>query len=84
MPKIFIASDHAGFQFKNELMRACPAVEWKDIGPFNDTRTDYPDWADKLIGELDKNSGFGILICSSGQEITIKANHHKSIRAALY
>ncbi|PCM57380.1 ribose-5-phosphate isomerase, partial [Campylobacter sp. BCW_8712] len=82
--KIYIASDHAGFELKEKI---CVFLKEKNI-IFNDLGTntcascDYPDYAHLLAEKIDKRS-FGILICGSGIGISIAANRHKNIRCAL-
>ena len=53
------------------------------MGPFNDSRVDYPDFANKVAKrvKLNKNN-VGILVCGSGMGMNIAANRHKNIRAA--
>ncbi len=54
--KIYIASDHAGFLMKEKLIDFLKKQnEVIDLGPKNEDRTDYPDYADKLILELKKD-----------------------------
>lgn len=82
-PKLFIASDHAGFELKAHLLTL--NKNWVDLGPANADRVDYPDFAQNLCQQLlleEKNS-FGILICGSGQGMAMAANRFKGIRAAL-
>lgn len=81
---IYIASDHAGIDLKNELIKCYPQLPWKDLGPYNKDSVDYPDFADLVCKSLaeDKNS-FGVLICGSGQGMAIRANKYLHIRAAL-
>ena len=50
---LFIASDHAGFELKTQLLEEKQFL-WKDLGCFSKDRTDYPDWADKLCKSLKK------------------------------
>ncbi len=82
--KIYIASDHAGFELKDKI---CLFLKEKNI-IFNDLGTntcascDYPDYAHLLAEKINKRS-FGILICGSGIGISIAANRHKNIRCAL-
>ena len=55
-----------------------------DLGTKNNNSVDYPDYAHLLCKKMknDKNQ-FGILICGSGTGMSIAANKHKNIRAAL-
>ena len=85
MKKILIASDHAGFKLKTQLI---PLIEKKfklnDLGPVNDNSVDYPDLALKLSKKISKSKNlFGILICGSGMGMAIAANKVKNVRAAL-
>ena len=85
MKKIFISSDHAGFKLKEEIKSHLSKknISFKDMGPFNDDRVDYPDYAHKVAKKVktDKNN-IGILVCGSGMGMNIAANRHKNIRAA--
>ncbi|MEA1916533.1 MAG: ribose 5-phosphate isomerase B [Campylobacterota bacterium] len=84
--KLFIATDHAGIDLKNytvDLLKA-KGHEVIDLGPFEKSRVDYPDYAHKLCEEVLVNDGTqGILICGSGIGMSIAANKHVGIRAAL-
>ena len=85
MKKIFISSDHAGFKLKEEIKShlSKKKISFKDIGPFNDDRVDYPDYAHKVARKVKTNkSNVGILVCGSGMGMNIAANRHKNIRAA--
>ena len=85
MKKILIASDHAGFKLKKQLI---PLIKKKfflnDLGPANDNSVDYPDLALKLAKKISKSKSlFGILICGSGMGMSMAANKVKNVRAAL-
>ncbi len=80
---IYIASDHAGFELKRDLISIFPEFQWKDLGPMNSDSIDYPDMADRVALEVQKGAGRGILICGSGQGMAIRANKYPNIRAAL-
>ncbi|MCV3451505.1 allose-6-phosphate isomerase / ribose-5-phosphate isomerase B [Campylobacter lari] len=82
--KIYIASDHAGFILKQEIINFLQEknINFKDLGPFSEDRCDYPDYAHLLSSKIDENS-FGILVCGSGIGMSIAANRHKNIRCAL-
>ena len=85
MKKIFISSDHAGFKLKEEIKShlSKKKISFKDIGPFNDDRVDYPDYAHKVARKVKTNkSNVGILVCGSGMGMNIAANRHRNIRAA--
>jgi len=84
--KIAIGGDHAGFQYKQEIVSYLTQKghEVKDFGPGSDVSVDYPDFAHPL-GEAIENKQYelGILICGSGNGVNITANKHKGVRAAL-
>ena len=83
---VFIASDHAGFEYKTEMINHFKTqnLNLVDLGPDNLNSVDYPDFADLVCQKLksDENS-FGILICGSGQGMALRANKYAHIRAAL-
>ena len=86
MKKIYIASDHAGFKLKNEIIKKFSKKFYlKDLGPNNSfKRVNYPDYAHKLCKKVTKkNTNIGILVCGSGVGMSMAANRHKKIRAAL-
>jgi ribose 5-phosphate isomerase B len=82
---IAIASDHAGVDLKDALTHelADMGLEVKDFGTQGTASVDYPDFAHALSGWVEKNNGTGVLICGSGIGMSIAANRHKGIRAAL-
>ena len=85
MKKIFISSDHAGFKLKEDIKShlSKKKLSFQDLGPFNDDRVDYPDYAHKVAKKVKaKKSNVGILVCGSGMGMNIAANRHKNIRAA--
>ena len=85
MKNIYISSDHAGYKLKETIKIHLTRKKLKifDLGPYNDTRVDYPLFAHKLARKvkLDKKN-LGILVCGSGTGMCITANKHKNIRAA--
>jgi ribose 5-phosphate isomerase B len=85
LKKIFISSDHAGFKLKEEIKShlSKKKLSFQDLGPFNNDRVDYPDYAHKVVKKVKaKKSNVGILVCGSGMGMNIAANRHKNIRAA--
>lgn len=83
---IAVASDHAGFALKQYLVEYLQGKnrEVLDLGPDDESSVDYPDFADRLAEALDNGqAGHGILICGTGIGISIAANRHRHIRAAL-
>ncbi len=84
--KFFIATDHAGVNIKPSVIKLLEDMghEVMDLGPKDNTRVDYPDFAHKLSYEVLANEGTqGILICGTGIGMSLAANKHKGIRAAL-
>ncbi|OFZ21964.1 MAG: ribose 5-phosphate isomerase B [Bdellovibrionales bacterium GWB1_55_8] len=81
---ILIASDHAGIALKAAIQKALSDWEWKDLGPVNGDRVDYPDFAEKLGASIASGvAKRGILICGSGIGMSIAANKIAGIRAAV-
>ncbi|MCL2889253.1 MAG: ribose 5-phosphate isomerase B [Eggerthellaceae bacterium] len=83
--RISIASDHAGFEQKEELKAflAENGHEVFDLGPADESRVDYPDFALALAksvaaGETER----GVLICGTGIGMAMAANKVAGIRAA--
>ncbi len=84
MQKLAIASDHAGFPLKEALKESRPDIEWIDLGTNSTESVDYPDYANKLAEELkNKKTHRGVLICGTALGISMAANRHKHIRAAV-
>ena len=84
--KVILASDHAGFKLKEEIKKFLIKKRKKvlDLGTKNTNSVDYPDYAHHLSRRMKKDkSQLGILICGSGTGMSIVANKHKNIRAAL-
>ena len=85
MKKIFISSDHAGFKLKEaiKVYLSKKKLSFQDLGPNNDERVDYPDFAHKVAKKVITNkNNVGILVCGTGMGMNIAANKHKNIRAA--
>jgi len=84
--KFYIATDHAGVVIKDDVIdmlktRGCEVV---DLGPDSTDRVNYTDYAHKLSEKVLNDSGsFGILICGTGIGMSLAANKHSGIRAAL-
>ena len=85
MKKIFISSDHAGFNLKESIKAFLKIKKYNfiDLGPKNNDKVDYPDYAHAVANKVKKNKNYkGILVCGSGMGMNIAANKHKNIRAA--
>jgi len=85
MNEILIASDHAGFKLKDDLIKELNIKnKFNDLGTSSKDSVDYPDFAIKL-SRLINNCKFerGILICGSGIGMSMVANRFENVRAAL-
>lgn len=83
---IAIAADHGGVELKSLLIKDLQAAGHVvvDLGTHTADSVDYPDFADALAAALkDGRASRGVLICGSGIGISIAANRHRHIRAAL-
>lgn len=83
---IVIASDHAGVDYKTALLEIIRSSgrEIRDLGPSDAASVDYPDFAHRVAravagGEAEA----GILICGTGIGMSMSANRHPGVRAAL-
>ena len=86
LKKLFISSDHAGFKLKEEIKKNFKRkYSFVDLGTDNSKiSVNYPDYAHTLCKKVSKNSkNFGILVCGSGMGMSMAANRHKKIRAAV-
>lgn len=83
--KIAIGSDHAGFEYKEQLVAYLKnAFEVKDFGTHSPDSVDYPDFAHPVASSVeDGEFGFGVLVCGSANGVAITANKHQGIRAAI-
>ncbi len=86
--KILIASDHAGFELKKELILSLTELghEVEDKGPFQYVSDDdYPDFVLPVAEEVSKNENIkAIILGGSGQGEAIVANRFKNVRAVVY
>jgi len=86
LKKIFISSDHAGFNLKEKIKKKfSKKYMFFDLGTnTSDTSVNYPDFAHNLCKKVAINSkNMGILVCGSGMGMSMAANRHKKIRAAV-
>ncbi len=83
---ILIASDHAGFRLKRHLVAFLEArgETVRDLGVDSETSVDYPDYAHRLAAAIEAGEAArGILICGTGLGMSMTANRHPGVRAAL-
>ena len=86
MKKIFISSDHAGYKLKEDIKKKfSKKYNFQDLGTDNsNVSVNYPDFAHKLCKKITNNAkNIGILVCGSGMGMSMAANRHKKIRAAV-
>lgn len=88
MKIVAFASDHAGVILKRELIASMAQImpEWEvlDLGPQSEESVDYPDYGSAAAqAVLTSRAFFAVIICGSGIGISIAANRHPGIRAAL-
>jgi ribose 5-phosphate isomerase B len=87
--RISLGSDHAGFELKEQIKSYLNTItdhklEINDWGCYSEDRVDYPDFAHKVSEEIsERRSDLGILVCGSGNGISMAANKWKGIRCAL-
>lgn len=85
-PVIGIGSDHAGFPLKSHIVRYLQkkGYEVRDYGTDSEESVDYTDYAHPLAADISSGKlGKGILICGSGNGISMTANKHPHVRCAL-
>jgi ribose 5-phosphate isomerase B len=83
---IAMASDHGGYELKAILIEALAAkgVRVFDLGTNSVQSVDYPDFADAMAKAFrDGKADRGVLICGTGIGMSIAANRHPELRAAL-
>ena len=84
--ELAIASDHAGFELKQELIQYIrdKGIKVKDFGSFSPDPGDYPDYGHPLAEAIENNEfSLGISICGSGNGINMTVNKHAGIRSAV-
>jgi ribose 5-phosphate isomerase B len=83
---IAIGSDHAGFEYKERLKKLLDELgkPYQDFGTSSPDSVDYPDFAYAVSEAVASGRcPLGILICGTGIGMSIVANKHKGIRAAV-
>lgn len=83
---VALAADHAGFDMKEHLRTWLlqQGVQVKDLGPADTTSIDYPDQAHRLAVEVVEGRVLlGVLVCGTGLGMSMAANRHEGVRAAV-
>jgi len=86
LKKIFISSDHAGYNLKELIKKKfSKKYSFHDLGTDSSKNSvNYPEYAHKLCKKVVRNNNnIGILVCGSGMGMSMAANKHKKIRAAV-
>ena len=86
MRKVCISSEHAGYQLTEQIKKKfSKKFIFDDLGTYDSKNSvNYPDYAHNLCKKVSKNNeNMGILVCGSGMGMSMAANKHKKIRAAL-
>ena len=85
-PRVAISCDHGGFDLKDQLVQYLKgkSVALQDMGVFSRESVDYPDMAHAVAEAVStRQADFGIIICGTGIGVSMAANKHKGVRAAL-
>ncbi len=86
MKKIFLGTDHRGFQAKErqKIRLLDIGYDVEDLGAFQfDPDDDYTDYAHAVAERVSNGEGVGILFCASGEGMVMAANRHPDVRASL-
>ena len=84
--KVAIGSDHGGFSLKEVILPLLKELghEIQDVGCYDQESVDYPGFADLVCDKISNaEADMGILICGTGIGMSMAANKHNGIRAAL-
>ncbi len=84
--KIALGSDHAGFHYKETIKNHLNSIGHKvtDFGTDSTESVDYPDFAHPVGKGVDTGEfNFGIVICGSGEGVSMTVNKYKNVRGAL-
>ena len=84
--KIYLASDHAGFELKEKIKHWLQRkkIPYADLGNLKlNPADDYPDFAQKVAQKVVKEKTMGVLLCGSAQGMVIAANKIKGARAVV-
>jgi ribose 5-phosphate isomerase B len=83
---VILGSDHAGFSLKGKLKTVLErlGVPWEDVGTDSEDSVDYPAFAHRVAEAVASGRvSRGVLVCGTGIGVSIAANRHAGVRAAL-
>ena len=82
---LIVGSDHAGLGLKRELLSVAAELGYEvvDIGTHTSDSTDYPDYAHQVAAAVGRGEGLGLLVCGTGLGMSMAANRHPGVRAAV-
>ncbi|MGB5221493.1 MAG: ribose 5-phosphate isomerase B [Polyangiales bacterium] len=82
---LIVGSDHAGLELKRELASLATELGYdlRDVGTHTSDSTDYPDYAHQVASAVAAGEGLGLLVCGTGIGMSMAANRHPGVRAAL-
>ena len=82
---LIVGSDHAGLDLKRELSGVAAELGYEvvDLGTHTSDSTDYPDYAHQVATAVAGGDGLGLLVCGTGIGMSMTANRHPGVRAAL-
>ena len=86
MTQLSIGCDHAGVAHREAIYQHLIAKGYavNDYGTHSTDSVDYPDFAHPVASDVEKGvAAFGILICGSANGVSMSANKHQGVRAAL-
>jgi len=82
---LLVGSDHAGLELKRELSEVAAELGYEvvDFGTDTTESTDYADYAHRVAKAVAIGEGLGLLVCGTGIGMSMAANRHPGVRAAL-
>jgi ribose 5-phosphate isomerase B len=83
---VILGSDHAGFALKEKVKKALDrkGIPWEDVGTSSEDSVDYPDFAHEVAQAVASGRvPRGVLVCGTGLGVSMTANRHPGVRAAV-
>ena len=82
---LYTGSDHAGLELKEALAHVATGLGWevRDLGTHSSESTDYPDYAHRVARAVAEGGALGLLVCGTGIGMSMAANRHPGVRAAV-